>query len=226
MSTEGLRFPKRRIRLWLAVLLTLTAAVCPPHTQAQRDTLAILDLGACKLPCWIGIVPGETTIWDAVRLIHAHFDRKHYSIVKVEPFPGWAQRRNIVITSLTDSSSLYIQFRSDSYDQRVTPAIVREIYLSAYRDDRSATVTDLMPLLGRPECLAAAWGHHRAFPSMLYPEYSVQLTFGSEAFEVAPDMGVTLHLFDEPYLCREYFSIPWQGFNHSYHDEFIASMQP
>ena len=53
----------RMLGLWLALMLVIGASVIIGHQQP--DISSVLQLGNCDLPCWIGIVPGRTTLQEA-----------------------------------------------------------------------------------------------------------------------------------------------------------------
>src|SRR5579859_6326596 len=55
----------RPLIMLLLVTLATGAALLLGRGQPTPDQLALLHLGDCQLPCWIGIVPGQTTVGGA-----------------------------------------------------------------------------------------------------------------------------------------------------------------
>jgi len=62
-----LRYPAA---LTVALALSISAAMLIGRAQPLPERVALLHLNdMCKLPCWIGITPGVTTLNDAVTRI-------------------------------------------------------------------------------------------------------------------------------------------------------------
>ncbi len=55
--------------LLIVCVLTVSAAILIGYQQPAPEQVAVLHLTDCELPCWIGIVPGKTTIVEARRRI-------------------------------------------------------------------------------------------------------------------------------------------------------------
>ncbi len=64
--------------LALIVLLTIAVSVGVLIGRAQPPppNVAFLHLDECQLPCWIGIVPGKTTLTEAKKLISVAFPQE------------------------------------------------------------------------------------------------------------------------------------------------------
>lgn len=226
MKVKTLRFAKNRGWVYLMALVTAATAMCILRSQAQPDTTSILHLSECQLPCWIGIVPGETTIAEAEKLIRASYDSERVDVITTEPYPSCSFGRRFSILYESKIGSLFVGLNRDSAPQS-DKTIVQDLYLSVNSSDASfiPKVIDFMSILGRPRCLAVQWGNHTAYPSMLYPQFHVKLLFGSERFEVAPHLPANLSIYGQPNSCGQ-SSVAWRGFNYDYRRQFIKSMQP
>src|SRR4051812_20780951 len=63
------------LRLCLALTAFVGTTVIAGRHDSAPDHLAILHLTDCTLPCWIGIVPGQTTLDQAGERIDAVYER-------------------------------------------------------------------------------------------------------------------------------------------------------
>jgi len=66
----------RYLRYPFALTLLLTAAITGAlligRAQPLPDRVAVLHLNdMCKLPCWLGITPGVTTLGEAEKLVQS-----------------------------------------------------------------------------------------------------------------------------------------------------------
>ncbi|SRR5258708_6625418 len=57
------------LALWVTLVAAVVIAVGVGHQQPASKRLTQLHLNDCELPCWIGIVPGKTTLEDAQKHI-------------------------------------------------------------------------------------------------------------------------------------------------------------
>ncbi len=116
------------MRRLLALLSTLTlifafgtvAALLIGRAQPIPPRLAMLHLTDCDLPCWIGIVPGVTTVGDAKKLIRQMYNADIYSVSEsaggsvgvfsraANDFSGFSVLLNYPNTSSTDTVYLIV----------------------------------------------------------------------------------------------------------------------
>jgi hypothetical protein len=61
----------RVLAIWLMLILCASASLFIGRQQPPPLYLALLHLTDCELPCWIGIVPGKTTVEEAQKRIIA-----------------------------------------------------------------------------------------------------------------------------------------------------------
>src|SRR5260221_313535 len=114
----------------LAVILILTTSIAAieivGHRQSISPRMAMLHLRDCQLPCWIGIVPGKTTIGEALKLV-----KQVYSDLPIEDESSYLL---IGDTGL----QLRVAFNENTYiyDQN---ALVEYISLGEYEDQSSIT---------------------------------------------------------------------------------------
>src|SRR5262249_23989107 len=102
-----MRRPITRI-LPLSVFMTALASITLLVARAQPPSsrVAMLHLDACKLPCWIGITPGTTTVGEAKRRLQAVFGdslvftlddaRQHWTDVLIT-LPDTGQKFNVSV---------------------------------------------------------------------------------------------------------------------------------
>ena len=118
-SPEKAQQVRRRIFLhsaiWSAAFaLLIGAALALGHIQPPPQILERLHLAECALPCWLGIIPGQTTFEEAVRSLSAVYpgavtvgSAAGESTVTVEGSASLIAR-NGVIDSLEFSGGLFL----------------------------------------------------------------------------------------------------------------------
>ncbi len=117
----------------LAFTALIFAARAAGNAQPPPDALAQLHLTDCALPCWIGIVPGETRFDEAVRLVSAVYPQAEVTITG----QGKAPRFN------ADTEFGQILLSADR------AGIVHRISLPLYKL-KSLILADVAALLGSP----------------------------------------------------------------------------
>jgi hypothetical protein len=66
------------VGLCLVLGLTVSAALALGRSQAVPISITRLHLNDCLPPCWIGIIPGTTTVADAkAKLLEVYFGKEH-----------------------------------------------------------------------------------------------------------------------------------------------------
>jgi hypothetical protein len=78
--------------LFLALAVVLGVVIVLQRKQPLPERFAILHLYDCELPCWIGIVPGVTTLDDAEKRVRSVFAAPHYTI-EIENELSYPERR-------------------------------------------------------------------------------------------------------------------------------------
>lgn len=135
----------------LVLLASLTVTILAGRQQPISSQLTTLHLTDCELPCWIGIVPGETTIEAARERIKALFGQAAFLHTEVRAtsspldMPTWR----------IAASSSPILVRLGARDGKTVDTIGFSFY------DGQITVADLHGLLGAPSRMVR-W--HQNFP--------------------------------------------------------------
>jgi hypothetical protein len=214
-----MRFRTRLLGLWLVMLAACTVAVGLPRLQhpTPYERTALFHSDVCTLPCWIGIVPGQTTIGEARTLILREFDRE-YAVRMVGTSDDY--RTGFVIVMQVKDSSRYWRVELNNWQRDgqddTTPVHKIEI---ALRGDVTYTPTllDMMLILRNPACLGTERIDSAYFETtMLYPQYQTRLRFRGRDYDVSPDLTTVIIIEDQPLACGEWFTLPWHGFGRDY----------
>lgn len=216
------------MRWWILAIFF----ICPlftmplfPLTPAQQepsasDWLTLLHLTDCELPCWIDIVPGETTVGEAVAQVAATYaDTSLYQVEESIYF--WP-----TVVFKTNGAKLKIVFISDN-GQMTESSIVRGLSLAPFIDVGTSTITprlsDLQDILGDPVSVRLVSGIDKPSIMLIYRDGLVYS--GVEDLECDKVLsnqrigGVTL--YGEVPTNIEWLSDPqeWHGFNYCYNFE-------
>ena len=137
--------------------------------QQPPARLAILHLTDCHLPCWIGIVPGRTSLSSALYAINSTY--KAYTVDHDPPDSGSV----MVNIGSNDHSLLSIILSIDD----VTPTqTVEQVLLVNTSALGQVTFGDIVSLLGVPNQLEPSPTKSNINPSILYLDNEVRVGFG------------------------------------------------
>jgi hypothetical protein len=138
---------RRLILLIGGLVLVFALAICAPILSARQSAmpgvLLALRLTDCAPPCWIGIVPGVTTIDAAGDRIMAVFGP--WSIAETSPTFLWARLNTQPDTGMLN---IFLQAQTDSVVDTITFD-----FQAIYSRDRT-TVADLHRVFGAPSRVA------------------------------------------------------------------------
>jgi hypothetical protein len=194
----------------------------------SADKTSIFKITACTLPCWVGIVPGKTTIGEARTLIQSAY-ALGFKVKVLPPTPDYTLAYVLRVFSKDSSRYLLVFLNDRATVPQDDNSIVHDMNIYAYSDTDPDTyvpaVVDMLLALGRPGCLAAQMGNHTAWPTMLFPRYQTKISFGTNDFQVAPDLHASLMISDQSLVCSD-SSIAWRGFEKDYRPQFLESMLP
>jgi hypothetical protein len=140
--------------LWLALALLSWGFRVAGQGQAAPNSIAQFHLSDCRPPCWIGIIPGQTTIAEAKARIVATFSGQHGLQIKDSGFADGPVYENAVENTIEgDNFSLLVRLNLsalvDGRSERV-----QSIGLFESRVDRSnyaPTVEDILGTFGAPQ---------------------------------------------------------------------------
>ncbi len=132
------------LALWFALTVTTGITVLAGRRQPTSARLAMLRLTDCALPCWIGIVPGKTTLDEAHAIIESAFGQSP----DYDFSAAWSDSSDLLPVILSEkanwANSIWIGLRVRP--DRVVDSIV--FYFD--RPDNPITVADLHNLFGAP----------------------------------------------------------------------------
>src|SRR5262245_6492243 len=93
----------------------IISAILVGHQQPPSTWATILHLDECELPCWIGIVPGQTTLIEAQQQIEREYGNKsEYQLEEQNDF------QSIISYAPTEESFLITFFIEDIREHRET----------------------------------------------------------------------------------------------------------
>jgi hypothetical protein len=149
--------------LALILALLVGGAVLTKRQTTTPGVMTMLRLSDCSWPCWIGIVPGETTIWVAKGRVIAEFSPLARFQLTSPPSVVWA-----TLDTKPDLGVVYVTV--DAQSDNIVDRIMLD-FNSVYFRDR-ATVGDFHQLFGAPS--------HVALPSAFSTTDSYGLIYGDD----------------------------------------------
>ncbi len=190
------------LRLTALLVATFTALVMAVSAAAQ----ALAPAGMfsvqgfdCQQPCWLGIVPGETTVEEAERLLLQ-------SLYVTPESVRWG---------VEEDNSGFIQWRmAGGPPGQGRGRVWHGVVIAVRVVSAGARLGDLVAELGQPEWVLA---QYTASGSMLadvtYPALGVRvLSLAAGYRQVSPELPI-IEVIYLPYVRpRPGWSMPWQGF--------------
>jgi hypothetical protein len=217
------------MRRLLAVALTLCmcfatitgVAVAIGRQRPMDDSLAALHLTDCAPPCWIGIVPGTTTLQQAkARIFAIYASSPSYAIDYDTSLPG---RFKITLHNLADAS-FGAMITLDTHDLRDDlPVLTITINFAAVQS-YPFTLGELVSQLGNPEHvnLIGSAGNNAYYLSLNYGSFSnrgiivvlrssdrinwEQQPYWLRFLDLGPGLGEHIQETNSPWYA------PWRGF--------------
>lgn len=215
-----IRFVLRVAGLWIFLLALLLIARLIGSLQPIPENVAILHLTDCEFPCWIGIIPGKTTLGEArqrVRQIYGNLPGYIISETSAGDFSVTSDIRYEDEGPMSRGLSEIILESGDSTDQSIVEIIVLwEIIPSRNNPD----IGSLQGILGSPTYIFLRGSGTAEFPDLAYP--NLQLIVGLNMTDCASvPMGkivgsLTLYAHMPPPESWPFIPRPWRGFNRCY----------
>jgi hypothetical protein len=148
-----LRLVVGALGLCAGFMVAVAAAMLIGRSQPFPRSVDRLHLLDCPPPCWIGIIPGETTVASAKANIVAAYAGQDDLSIKDAGFAGVPIYANVVEINIEGKQFfLYIRLNtSEPVDGK--NEIVQSIGLFTTREDRHAyapSVADILATFGRP----------------------------------------------------------------------------
>lgn len=150
-------------------LLGIGLALIWGGQQPVSETIGILRLDVCALPCWIGIVPGKTTRSEAKELVENIYGDDRYSV----QIMGDSYVRVLLNGTL---DSLDVKFVPASYNDPESPIVG----ITLVPDFRTATrirpsVGEIVSSIGSPEDISAQINFSNYTPLMRFNRRRIYL---------------------------------------------------
>lgn len=142
--------------LCLALTLAVATALTLGRLQAAPLSITRLHLNECQPPCWLGIVPGTTSVADAkAKLLDVYFGNEHFTF-KDSGFDSGPMDRTAVENMIEGADFyLFVRFNiSELVDGR--NEIVQSIALMSAPDTQvlqTPTVADILSAFGAPQAV-------------------------------------------------------------------------
>ncbi len=139
-----MQFVKYVVGIWLFTASIIAAIVVVSRTQAIPPALQALHFKDCELPCWIGIIPGKTTIGEAERNI-ANTYNAIYPLFGDSVVGYW----EFVVAD--KETGIQIRVKLNSITGQPSSAIVNDITIIQDEPGPTVSLGELESLLGSPE---------------------------------------------------------------------------
>ncbi|MBX3066915.1 MAG: hypothetical protein KF726_28300 [Anaerolineae bacterium] len=184
----------------------------------------MFHLGDCAAPCWIGIIPGKSSVAEAVTHIQSRFPDSAYKFASVQQ----NQLRWYVVSSRTDRRYLSIAFNVSEDAAAITDStIVKQITILTNPASK-LTLADWHNLLGQPQGMSVTFGAvvgcTISNPNLLYHSRGIRLTLYEEMLYTEDMLKLDsvyipvtrLDIFsDIDQLYPPTFRVPWTGIRKS-----------
>jgi hypothetical protein len=206
--------------LYTLLFLLIIAAIFTGHQQSPSAWAQLFHLDDCELPCWIGIVPGQTTLIEGQQQVERLYDNSSMYSLEEQDYQFKA-------TYTASEIGLGIVFVTN--DLKQPESIIEQIYLLPYIGYSSAntlpTIPDLYNGLGKPITVRLAGGTEIVRIAMFYKDLHARVitTYQLECGKVrlTQEIGM-IWIVSKVQSPGEYWlSDPhtWRGFGRCYHFE-------
>jgi hypothetical protein len=138
--------PKKKVTITLRVTLTSTKTRTPTLSSEQIGTQVseyLTDNGGCKLPCWWGIVPGETS-WETAENILAPIASDRFGWKTGKDFGAAFYFQYIPNPDLPDYYDL-------SLDLQIRDNVVTQIGINYFGSLAKYDISQLLKDYGKPD---------------------------------------------------------------------------
>jgi hypothetical protein len=187
--------------------------------QPVPANIAALQLDACELPCWIGIVPGESLVGDAKTQIQQVFgNQPDYQILEHNQFSI-----DILNTVSGDLINIYIgPVTRDDFDRSIV-YVLTILFRPSANFDTSLIAGEVFNLIGHPTSIGQSPTMNASAPVLFLKSNRVVL-YLEEYFSICRKISITdsvnfLYLSSEPpsdEVLAALFQKRWAGFKSCY----------
>lgn len=144
-----MRLVRLMLVLCVLIMMGIGAARIIGHSQPVPASIQELRLLDCKLPCWIGIVPGYTRLQTAESQLAQVFTLPNYKLEKTRSSPTWTGA-NIDFELIKTTDPAEVNFISIE----VVDDVVERIAISG---PLTPTLGELTSVLGVPKCVSTGF---------------------------------------------------------------------
>ena len=214
-----MRLLKWCLFIWCVCVVGTGITLMAGRQQPLPLAIAALHLDACELPCWIGIVPGETLVGDAkLQIQRVYGNQPDYQISERNPY-------SIDILNTVSSDLINVNFgpiSRDDFDRSVIYDFTLVSRLSANLD-KSIIVGELFNFIGHPTLIGQSPTMNASKPVLFLKSNRVVLHL-EEYFSICRKISITdpvtfLYLSSEPpsnEVLAALFQKRWAGFKSCY----------
>jgi hypothetical protein len=206
-------------------LILLASRLQPPPPQ-----ITTLRLTECQLPCWIGIIPGETTLTDAQTLLRNAYPAPEYTYSSDHNL--FEDTNWLTVERPAENINFAVNFNHwQRAGEQTGATIVSQITI--INTPVNLRLGDWYTVLGAPQALSISWGNYTASPNLLYDQQQVRLTlfnaFDSFAVNSAFIAANSIDIYGQVEMQKNYhpeYRAIWHGFLTSNKANLMALMLP
>ncbi len=218
-----MRFLKRGFLIWICCSFAIHLAIVIGRQHQLSEKLTDLHLNECKLPCWIGIIPGKTTIAEASKyILDTYGSNSSNYAVEFTHDPVW----RFMITNKTDG--LRIRVSLNELAGQPANAMVNEIYIIFDKNSGYDIVYgDLYSVVGYPTDVILSAPDDAPYPVIRYNDQQVHvsldvITQKNMCAQLSPERRVDfITIYNHLPQFGDYAwvskSVPWKGFMSCYY---------
>jgi hypothetical protein len=151
--------------IWLFITIGKNAPLPPYVTSLHFDQ--------CHLPCWVGIVPGETSIQEARALVTKAFATPNFQVTENQFGARIIEQSQSLTVDVSFGLALSDQQLFGLTEVQIGQLIIDNVKISFFWSKAAPNVGDLYSLFGSPTDIVWHASDTVMMPSLLY--YSHQL---------------------------------------------------
>jgi hypothetical protein len=186
------------------------------RAQPIAQRVALMHLGDCALPCWIGIEPGQSTLAQARDQITKIFGNSPNYEIKESAGHG-----QFTIWDKADNLRLGVQVNAQT-NEHTDQSVVTTLSLWEYDEfDTPAgkpILVELYSALGDPDNIGLLGGEGTLFQNLLYYQHHVEMTLDQNSNRVStalmyqPVVELVIYSQMPARETYKYQPLPWRGF--------------
>ena len=190
----------------ITLLAAIGSAVIVGRSQPLSPDVTLLHLNECPLPCWIGIMPGETTVEQASKRIQAVFGSQ--AGIQIS-----GQVAQYSIRDTIHGSEFIVAFYTEP-DVPVSHDVIRTIWLGTLSKGDGPRLAELYTIVGEPDAVVSGDLDLNS-SSLSYFDQRMTLNFGFTGCSTMMNQVVGSIILADSKMGRDKFASrlrPWHGF--------------